>query len=408
MRAAAARLVTTDLLQDVPVGAPFRLFPAGPVAEVFPAGQTPARLGEEWSALVAEASEPNAFAEPWFVLPSLARLGGQDIHMLAVSEAGRLIGLLPLRVAANYGRLPVRNVQNWLHHHAFLGTPVVRAGHEQQFWSAVLDKLDNEPWASAFLHINGLVEHGPVHRGLAAAAWVAGRSCDTVHRRERALLASDLSPQAYYEQTVRKKKRKELKRLQTRLAELGRVSAQKLSEPEQLTPWCDAFLTLERAGWKGAQGSALGCSATTEAFFRETVAGAFLADRLDFLRLDLDGVPLAMLVNFITPPGAFSFKIAFDEGFARFSPGVLLQLENLAVLERPEVDWMDSCAVEDHPMINSLWSARRSIARVTVPLAGARRKAMFRLCRTVENASAVLRRRASAGSDQRTQDADDD
>lgn len=408
MRTAAARLVTTDLLPRGSASAPLRLFPAGITAEVFPAGQAPAQLGEEWDALVAEASEPNAFAEPWFVMPSLARLGGQDVRMLAVREAGQLIGLLPLCVAGNYGRLPVRNVQNWLHFHAFLGTPLVRAGQEQQFWTTVLGRLDDEPWAAAFLHIKGLVEHGPVHRGLAAAAWLAGRPCDTVHRSERALLASDLPPQAYYEQTVRKKKRKELKRLQARLAELGQVATQTLTDSQQLAPWCDAFLTLERAGWKGVQGSALGCRAATETFFREAMAGAFAADRLDFLRLDLDGVPLAMLVNFITPPGSFSFKIAFDEGFARFSPGVLLQLENLALLDRPGVDWMDSCAVEDHPMINSLWGERRPIVRVTVPLAGFRRAATFRFCRTVEKASAALRRRVSAGSDPRVEDAGHD
>ena len=38
----------------------------------------------------------------------------------------------------------------------------------------------------------------------------------------------------------------------------------------------------------------------------------------------------------LTPPGAFSYKTAFDERYARFSPGVLLQRENLAMLERPE------------------------------------------------------------------------
>ena len=48
-------------------------------------------------------------------------------------------------------------------------------------------------------------------------------------------------------------------------------------------------------------------------------------------RLDLDGKPLAMLVNFLTAPGSFSFKTAFDEAFSRYSPGVLIQLDNLAI-----------------------------------------------------------------------------
>jgi hypothetical protein len=71
---------------------------------------------------------------------------------------------------------------------------------------------------------------------------------------------------------------------------------------------------------------------------------------------------------------------------------VLIQIENLQVLERPDVAWTDSCAVENHPMINSLWTERRSIVRVTVPLAGRRRRAIHAAARALETGSALLRR----------------
>jgi hypothetical protein len=132
------------------------------------------------------------------------------------------------------------------------------------------------------------------------------------------------------------------------------------------------------------------------AFFRDAIAGAQAAGRLEFLRLALDGRPIAMLVNFFAPPGGFTFKIAFDEENARFSPGVLIQIDNLAVLERPDVAWMDSCAVEDHPMINSLWTERCSIVRVTIPLAGRRRLALYAGARALETGSAALRRLLSS------------
>ncbi len=96
-----------------------------------------------------------------------------------------------------------------------------------------------------------------------------------------------------------------------------------------------------------------------------------------------------MLVNFLTPPGSFSFKIAHDEAFARFSPGVLIQLANLDILGRGDIDWMDSCAAENHSMIDHLWAERRSIVRVTVPLSGLRRRATYHVCRTLEQASAA-------------------
>jgi hypothetical protein len=86
-----------------------------------------------------------------------------------------------------------------------------------------------------------------------------------------------------------------------------------------------------------------------------------------------------MLVNFITPPGAYSFKTAFDEDYARFSPGMLLQLENLALLERGDVAWADSCAVEGHPMIERLWRGQRRMVSRNIAIGGPHRRAVFRL-----------------------------
>jgi hypothetical protein len=84
-----------------------------------------------------------------------------------------------------------------------------------------------------------------------------------------------------------------------------------------------------------------------------------------------------MLANFVTPPGACAFKTAFDERYARFSPGVLLQLENLALLDREDIEWCDSCAAPDHPMIDGLWTERRAIGRFSVAIGGRARRAAF-------------------------------
>src|SRR3546814_17204462 len=84
--------------------------------------------------------------------------------------------------------------------------------------------------------------------------------------------------------------------------------------------------------------------------------------------LDLGGRPLAMLVHFLCPPGGFSIKTAFDEDYARFSPGVLLQQANLDLLGDPRIAWVDSCAASGHPMIESIWRERPSLVWVTVPL----------------------------------------
>jgi CelD/BcsL family acetyltransferase involved in cellulose biosynthesis len=355
---------------------------------VRPAATALAALAGEWTALAANASEPNPFAEHWFVAASLPNLAaGREVRLMEARRGARLIGLIPVAVESGYARLPVRLVQNWYHDHMFLGTPLVAAGEEAAFWAAILDTLDRAPWASSFLHLRGLVEGGPVHRALAAA-----RRPAIVHRRVRAFLASDLTPQAYYERAVRQKKRKEIRRLRNRLADLGPVVVRALDDPADLDSWCAAYLALEKAGWKGAAGSALADDPASELFFRDAVRGAWGSGRLQFLRLDVNEKPIAMLVNFLTAPGSFSFKTVFDEAFARFSPGVLIQLENLDILGRPGIDWMDSCALPDHPMIESLWMERRTVIRLTVPLKGPRRFATFAFCRALEMGSAMLRK----------------
>lgn len=115
----------------------------------------------------------------------------------------------------------------------------------------------------------------------------------------------------------------------------------------------------------------MACKEEEEAFFRDCAAAAFASGRLMFLCLDFDGKPMAMLVNFLMGTGGFSFKIAFDEAMSRFSPGVLIELDNLArILDRPEPMWMDSCAAPGHPMIDSLWAERRRIVQYRIELKG--------------------------------------
>lgn len=341
-------------------------------------------LAAEWSALAGQVAEPNPFAEHWFAAVALRTLGaGREIRLLEARRGGRLIGVMLVSIERGYARLPVRFVQNWYHDHIFLGDPPIAAGEEQAFWAAILATLSEAAWAPGFLHLRGLAEGGAAQRALPG---------DIVHRRLRAFLHSELDPGAYYARAVRPKKRKELRRLRNRLEEIGAVRLRLLADGGDLAAWCDAYLALERAGWKGREGSGLACRPETERFFREALAAAHAAGQLQFLRLDVGGRPIAMLVNLLTPPGSYSFKTVFDEDYARFSPGVLIQIENLKVLERDDIDWMDSCAVDDHPMIDGLWTERRSIVRMTVPLGGLKRSLLFRLCRALEKGSAALRR----------------
>src|SRR5690606_12205873 len=98
----------------------------------------------------------------------------------------------------------------------------------------------------------------------------------------------------------------------SRLSELGELRFQRRRDDQGIDEWTESFLTLEASGWKGSTGHAMARNEATASLFREALAGAAPRGRLERLALTLDGQPIAMLANFLTPPGAFSFKTAFD------------------------------------------------------------------------------------------------
>lgn len=366
-------------------------------AELVPIATMDENLLPSWHKLARNAVEPNVFYEHWLLGPALKHFSTHSELSLFLFWAGvphksDLLGLLPVGPSRQFGRWPVPFVQNWTHHNSFLGTPLVRSGFENQFWTALFKELDAKKWPG-FFHIRGLTVGGPLDQALRSVCVRHRRRCDLVHSEVRALLQSNLDAETYYAETVRSKKRKELRRQAKRLAEMGDLKFAHHTDAAALDPWIDDFLKLERQSWKGQEGSALDCSDDTRSFFGEALAGAARSGQLERHDLRLDDKPLAMLVNFRSAPGSFSFKTAFDDNYARFSPGVLLQLENLKILEQPGIDWMDSCAAEDHPMIDSLWSGRRHIGRFSIELKGLSRTAMFRGVRLGEDLMAHIKKR---------------
>lgn len=338
-----------------------------------------------WDRLVRTAAEPNPFFEPWFLIPSLEQWGAAEgVLVKAWFHEGRLAGLLPVVRSAEYYSHIITHAKGWLHPNTLCGVPLIAAGHEQAFWTDLLAHFDRRAHRALFWHLPLIPADGPVNAALEQVLAARRLAHYTVAEENRAFLTGDSTAVAYLETAMSAKKRKELRRQHNRLAEEGTLTFERLEGAEGLAKWTAEFLALEAAGWKGKGGSALASATGTAALFTKSLAGAGAAGRLERLALRLDGRAIAMLVNFITPPGAYSFKTAFDESYARFSPGMLLQLENLALLERADVAWADSCAVEGHPMIERLWRGQRRMISRNIAIGGPARRALFRLLMAYE------------------------
>jgi CelD/BcsL family acetyltransferase involved in cellulose biosynthesis len=332
-------------------------------------GELGERLGATWDALSARAGEPNVFARRWFLAPSLAHIAASNTgELVALMRGEAAIGLVPLARKRLYGPIPVSHLADWTHPNMFLAGATFARGEERAGWSALLASLAAR--GEHYALFGPLDRDGPVARGLVAAAAEAGLACRLVRQENRALLDSDLPSEAYWQAALPGKKRKELRRQERRLGELGALAFDWLERDADLPQWCDDFLALEQAGWKGREGSAMASDPATGRLFRDVLAGAQAARSLAMCRLTLDGRPIAMLVTLIAGRAGFSFKTTYDEALAAYSPGVLLQRYNLDLRSRAGLDWIDSCARPDHPMIDALWTQRRALAWYAVSLSG--------------------------------------
>ncbi len=90
----------------------------------------------------------------------------------------------------------------------------------------------------------------------------------------------------------------------------------------------------------------------------------------------------------------WGWKIAYDESFARFSPGVQVLVDlTERLLEDATVARADSCATPDHPMIDHIWRERLVLADRLIRI-GPERSADFALACALE----ASRRAAIAGA----------
>mgnify|MGYP001289291938 CR=1 FL=1 len=354
---------------------------AATVERIDPA-DLPVSLAIEWDELADAAAEPNSFAERWFVEAGVRHLPRpKSLTAFAVRLTGdRLDAIFLLHKDGRYGRWPLAAWQNWLHHHQFLGLPLIRKDMETDAWQALFKHLDATPGAPPAYYFSEMPHGASATQALLSLK----RKPVIVHTYSRALMKWGRTPEGYWEAAVRKKKRKEIGRLEKRLDDIGPVRCERSTGADDISEWIDAFLALEASGWKGERGSALARGGATQAFFRDALAEALARGRAEMLRLKVADQTIAMLVNFLAPPGAFSFKIAYDEAFARYSPGVLIEKANLTKLNDPAFAWMDSCAVENHPMINSLWMERRDMVRVALARRGWRARLAFGAARSAE------------------------
>jgi CelD/BcsL family acetyltransferase involved in cellulose biosynthesis len=321
---------------------------------------------DRWRELAARAAEPNPFFEPDYVLP-LARGTGRlgDVALAVVRDGGDWAACLPVRCGGRWHRVPLPSVSSWRAHrlYALLGTPLIDAGALAPAAEALAARLATGSRPACFVGLDWLAEHGAVHHALTGAFASLGLRTLVFDRFERAFLRRRPEP-TYLEQTVSVKHRRELRRQWRVLGEtLG-------EEPVVVDRAGDAgavaeLIELEARSALAAGGSVLAANPDHARFFADMCRGFADRGRLELLALRSAGNTLAMKCNLLAGEGVFYLKIAYDERYARYSPGIQLEAATVERFHaRSQASWIDSCADANNAMINRLWPDRRAILTI--------------------------------------------
>jgi CelD/BcsL family acetyltransferase involved in cellulose biosynthesis len=320
--------------------------------------------------------EPNAFFEPSFALPAAQHLSALRsplfLTVSAVSEGGgrgEMVGLWPLA-------MPKRGsgglARTWIHRYSACGTPLLKASRAPEAFDLMMGWLERNCPNVSGVELPCLNEAGPVAALVGAHAQARGLNSQTLDRRLRAALSQ---AKAHADDSVHKLaegRPKTLRRQWRKLSALGDLRYQSWREPSEIRVAMEAFLALEAAGWKGRSGTALLLEPGVVTFARTMTRLLAQEGRCRVESLELDGKPLAMLIVLYSGDRAFTWKIAYDEVFAAYSPGSQIIHEFTGRQMRdPRVAMIDSCSASDTPFIDRLWSDKLAIADVFVAVSPA-------------------------------------
>ncbi len=276
----------------------------------------------EYSRLYESLSHPNAYLSPEWVYTWLLSLGRKyEVYFITCRLGGRLIGVWP------FFECPLR----------VLGTALMpAAAHAGDLFDPIAEELAQEPLLQALC---GAVKEF-------SFAWLPLVSMDFTRRvlqpyllekrvpgllRKRApriLIGLDRFKDfnSYLETIFGPKTRQNLRRKIRRLGEEGEVAVLSLQTPEEITPWMDEVMTMERTCWKGRKGVGIFQRADYRAFYKLLMQNLAERGRFRLSLLTVGGRLAAYEIGVLGSDSYCMHSMAYNHEFKAYSPGRLLML----------------------------------------------------------------------------------
>ncbi len=322
--------------------------------------------GAAFADLCARSDAANPFMSPAAVKAARAFTGDDDLVVLSARNetmpARPLIGLWVLRRMRDVWSLGVEVLQTpAVPRYECHSAPVLDRDHAEMALAAMIRHLQDVPGLPRIIRATSW----PV----ALSTSLPDRVSTTLAEQwQRAVLSVDAAQdgESHLKASMGSAYKKRMAQ-ERALHRAGCVEIVSLRKADAVAAFAD-FLVLEQAGWKGKAGTALADLAHEAAYMRGNVEAYAAADRMSVDVIRLDGAPVAMGLIIEAGSGSTFWKTAFDEGFARFSPGVLLDMAVTRRLFREGRPVLDSGMMEFTDPDTQIWSGRTTFARVTLDL----------------------------------------
>lgn len=349
--------------------------------------------------------EPNIFFSPRFCVPAMPRLDDRQVFLMVLQDrdghAANTRFLMPYTVEKPGFRIGPDLIRAWSSPFGPYGVPLV----ERRESARIIDDLMQTLAMPAIplpkmLALPDVFADGPVVSLFRSVALSNGLPIATTRPIGRPVLDATGDADAYAREAVSGHHRRNMGRLWRKLDAQGGLTYDIARNREAVRVAMEEFLLLENAGWKGRQRTSLASDRYRAAFAREAVNGLAERDRCRIHQLSLGGRAIASLIVFVDAGRAWTWKTAFDETLAGYSPGTLLmQRATEALIDDPNIVSADSCAPEDHPVMSRLWRERRDLLTLVIGLERGRDRevrqaaAQIELYKSTRTTARLVRRR---------------
>ena len=271
-----------------------------------------------WDDLVQAMPRPSPFLLHGWLLAWWRHEGhGAELAVHVARRGERLVGAVPFCVRRRFG-IRVTGFLGGVH--SALADMLVAEGEPSETVTALAAR------AAATKH--DLADLFGLSAGSRLARSLAPR-LRTIQRVEAPVL--DLSPgwDAVYRAKTDAKKRNLHKRRRRQLSELGALDVIRARTPDELdTAIVEAF-RLHEARWSGRPDGSGFATATGRRFNLEALRALAAHDIPRIVLLRLDGRAIAFHYFLVYQQTMYTYRLAFDPEFARFSPGLVNTLDAL-------------------------------------------------------------------------------